>query len=425
MGERPMNQKITSFYRLTKPEKDRLIEECRKRIEAEKIKEIETVRKILEELLEEKWEKKKKTAQAETKKMLEDLQRQVTEAQAWERQRSTEAGELKKKLEAAETRNSEINGDLALANGRANNSQERLKTFEARNVTLQGKLTNAEKQVSELEGKLISVNDSNDTLRSLYNASENMVGNLRKLHSEDARRIEELESELKTKQSETGAKSEEVRKYAREVSVLEKKLSQMEEKHEKETSSAWRCGWFIGILLAAALCVSIFPTQYVTDSPVPAEQNSGVSAEYTGGGNCFDYFSGFGELRFDNGTVCQGFWANGWLAYATEYRFPDDSVYSGNMGTNSRPLGAGICTRTDGETIFGIWSWAQEKNVKVGTDDEEYIYTGLLRFGKPYGYGIFGGFGEKESFVGEFYDDMFQNGTWIAPDGTLRKINNH
>ena len=42
-----MNQKITSFYRLTEQEKDRLVEQCRKEIEARKVWEIEEVRKIL------------------------------------------------------------------------------------------------------------------------------------------------------------------------------------------------------------------------------------------------------------------------------------------------------------------------------------------------------------------------------------------
>ena len=110
-----MNQKITSFYRLTKPEKERLVEQCRKRIEEEKIRDAETVRKILEELLAEKWDKKKKTAQTEMQKMLDELQRQVTEAQEKERRTGTDAADLRKKLAAAEAKNSELQSRLTAA----------------------------------------------------------------------------------------------------------------------------------------------------------------------------------------------------------------------------------------------------------------------------------------------------------------------
>ena len=184
-----MNQKITTFYRLTKQEKDRLVEQCRGEIEERKVRELEEVRKILEELLETKWETKKKTAQREMQKLLDDLQRQVTEAQERERRNSADTGELRKKLDAAELRNSELSGDLALANGKANNSQERLNASETRVVGLAEKLTDAEKTVSDLQGKLTASNESLDTLRRLYSTSEKTTANLRKLHSEDARRI--------------------------------------------------------------------------------------------------------------------------------------------------------------------------------------------------------------------------------------------
>ena len=415
-----MNQKITTFYRLTKQEKDRLVEQCRGEIEERKVRELEEVRKILEELLETKWETKKKTAQREMQKLLDDLQRQVTEAQERERRNSADTGELRKKLDAAELRNSELSGDLALANGKANNSQERLNASETRVVGLAEKLTDAEKTVSDLQGKLTASNESLDTLRRLYSTSEKTTANLRKLHSEDARRIEELETDLAAKEQEAEKNAAEAKKYQKEAALLDKKLSRESEQHKKDKNSAKQVSVFLGILLA--LCVVIFPTQYVTDFPVPAEQNAGVSGTYTGGGNLFDYFSGFGELRFDNETVCRGFWANGVMPYASEYVFPDGGVYSGAMGINNRPFGAGIYTRLDGEKIFGIWSWAHEKTVKVGED--EYTYTGPMRFGEPYGYGVFDGTSREGRFAGEFYDDIFRNGTWIQPDGTVEKINN-
>jgi len=432
-------KKVETFYRLTKQEKDRLVEQCRKEIEARKVREIEEVRKILEELLETKWEKKKKTAQTEMQKMLDDLQRQVTEAQTRERQNSTVADGVTKKLTAAEARNSELSGELALAYGKLNNCQERLKTSEERAISLLEKLTGAEKLVGSLQGKLMASEenagnlqnqltaaaDTNDTLRRLYSASGTTVENLRRAKSEDARRIKELEESLDAKAQEAETSAAEAQKYQKETVILEKKLEQENEKHATQKMSAWRGGWIFGILLAAVLCVVIFPTHHVSDSPIPSARYSGVTGRYSGGTNMFDQFSGFGEVNYDNATVCRGFWANGWLLYASEYVFQDNGVYSGNLGTNSRPLGAGTYTRTDGEKVFGLWSWAQEKTVKVGEDDVEYIYTGPMRFGKPYGYGIFDGSDEKERFVGEFYDDCFRNGTWIGADGATRKLNSH
>ena len=430
-------KKVETFYRLTKQEKDRLVEQCRKEIEARKVREIEEVRKILEELLETKWEKKKKTAQTEMQKMLDDLQRQVTEAQTRERQNSTVADGVTKKLTAAEARNSELSGDLALANGKLNNFQERLKNSEERAISLLEKLTGAEKLVGSLQGKLMAseenaVNlqnqltaaaDTNETLQRLYSTSETMVENLRRAKSEDARRIEELEESLDAKAQEAETSAAEAQKSRREAAVLEKKLEQENERYEVQKSSAWRGGCFVGVLFAAVLCVVIFPTHYITDFSVPAEQNSGISRTYSGGVNMFEKFSGFGELDIDNESVCSGFWANGLPVFATEYVFPDGGVFCGSMSPDNRPMGAGTYTRLDGEKVFGLWSWAREKTVRVGASDAEYIYTGPLRFGEPYGYGVFEGTEEENRFVGEYYDDIFRNGTWIEPDGTPRKVN--
>ena len=426
-----MNQKITTFYRLTEAEKKRLVEQCRKRIEEEKIRDEETVRKILEELLDTKWETKRKKAQTEMQKLLDDLQRQVTQAQVSNEElkkelRST-AGtriDLEKKLGAAEIRNSELSGDLALANGKANHSQDRLKASEQRVVSLAEQLSAAEKKVTELTGQLSAAGESTETLRRLYSASEKMVANLRKLHSEDARRIEELENDLSAKEREAEANAAEARKARKEAANFEEQLTQERTQHEKENNSLDFCSALFGVILASILCMLIFPTQYITDFPVPAERNSGVSGTYTGGGNMFDLFSGFGELLFDDGTVCRGFWASGVMPYATEYVFPDGGVYSGAMGFNNRPFGAGIYTRWDGEKVFGLWTWAQEETVKVGADEVEYIYTGPLLFEEPYGYGVFYSSDGNEQFVGEFYDDCFMNGTWTGADGTERKINN-
>lgn len=431
-----MNQKITSFYRLTKPEKERLVEQCRKRIEEEKIRDAETVRKILEELLAEKWDKKKKTAQTEMQKMLDELQRQVTEAQEKERRTGTDAADLRKKLAAAEAknselqsrltaaeaRNSELNGDLALAGGKANLSQERLKSSEERVIRLSRQLETAEGEIRSLKDQLENSSDTNDSLRSLYTASDTAVGDLRKKLSESARTVEDLKESLKEKESEANAYAAAAQESRKEVKLLEKKLAEEVSKGEKESFTSWRSGLLIGLVLAAALCVIVFPTHYVTDLPVPAEQNSGISGTYTGGGNRFDRFSGFGELAFDDGTVCRGFWANGWSVYATEYVFPDGGVYSGNMWLNMRPCGAGTYTRPDGEKAFGIWTWATEKTLRAGPNEEEYVYTGPLRFGEPYGYGEFDGSGEGGDFVGEYYDDGFRNGTWYRPDGREARI---
>ncbi len=434
-----MNRKIASYYRLTKQEKDALVEQCRKRIEEERIKDTETVRKILEELLEAKWDKKKKTAQEGMQAIVDDLERQVMEAQASANRNSASGSELRQKLAASEKRESELQTKLNLTEARLSE----LRSDHAKQIgELKKKLMDSENTVSTLRTAQTKAEDANlrktqqeavkeaelknqltfsqetvDTLRKLQTTNETTIANLRKKLSESARENEDLRGELKNKIDISSSLQKD-----KEIQTLEKKIKQMTEEHKENISSARGLGLLLGWVIAAALCVITFPTQYVTDVPFPPEQNLGLSGTYSGGLNMFGNYAGFGELHSSNETVCNGFWTAGNIVFATEYIFPNETVYVGVMREDHRPWGPGTYTRVDGESVFGFWSWAQEKEVTIRENDKEYIYTGPTRFGKPYGYGIFKEVGEERRFIGEYYEDYFRNGTWIESDGTIKKV---
>lgn len=407
-----MEQKITSFYRLTEREKKQMVEQCMREIEARKIRETETVRKILEELLEEKWNVKKKNAESEMRVLLDELTRQVNEAQSNERKNNDYLTNSAKRLAESEARNE--------------SREKQLKDSEARCLSLQKKLTKSEKRVDELTEQLAEANDISTMVMETCNESAETIKSMKKENSDNEAKIGVLEEELKRKSADSDSFSSEAQRLRREKRLLERDKKKLTE----QKVVARRLSFIAGVAITAAVFVMIFPTRTASYQRL---LKSGVTEIYNGGANMFDNLSGFGKVVGDDGIEYAGFWANDLLIYSTEFVLEDGSTYSGSMNGVNRPLGFGIYTRKNGGQSYGIWTWATEKTVKVsGVSDTdgaeeteekegtEYTYTGLLRFGKPYGYGTFESTDDGSIFVGEFYDGIFENGTWIMPDGSRK-----
>lgn len=381
-----MNQNITSFYRLTESEKAKIVEQCLREIEEKKIRDTETIRKILEDILDAKWISKEKKAKDDTQKIVDELECQIAE--------------LSESLSASEEK--------------AENYRTQLKNSDERCFDLRERLTDTEKKVESLNDRLDTAVNSGNILAEAYNMSDRTVEKMKKEKSENLAKIEELEEALKNKNEEADNSSSEAKKLRSEKRRLEREAKT----HKEQKSTAWRFGLFVGIIATAGLCFTIFPTRYVEYQRVSED----VTDIYKGGANAFDYPSGFGELSGNDGVEISGFWANGALLYATEFAFSDGSTYSGTMNTDRYPIGIGAYTRPNGEKDYGIWWWADEKTVTLTDSETEYTYTGLMRFGKPYGYGVFVSADDGSIFSGEYYGGAFGNGTWLMPDGTTKPV---
>jgi len=121
-----MNQKITSFYRLTEQEKDRLVEQCREEIQARKVREIEETRKILEELLEAKLAKKE----------------------------NNRMSKLERKLEAARAQSGELRGELTTSKKQITDLQECLTVSEKHSAHMLQKLADYEEEIQKMKRHL-------------------------------------------------------------------------------------------------------------------------------------------------------------------------------------------------------------------------------------------------------------------------------
>jgi|GEM_PF-949069 len=364
-------KQITTFYRLTEQEKKALTEQCRKKIEEEKIRDTETVRKILEELLAEKWDTKEKAAQNEMRNIVDELQRQVTEAQA--QQNSEEVRGLKEKLTSSEIS--------------VRSLREKLESSEREIHSLREQLTRSDGLVSNLQVRLIASEDHSGELKKSLKESEDYSGELKK-------------------------KLTEAENHSAEA---ERQTAEFRKKAEKREFLHLLGGVLAGIFLGAGVVFSIMPAGFVSGRAVCNRKTGEQIGEYTGGLSVFSRYSGAGTVMLADQTQYSALWIGGFQNRQYSYEFPNGTSYTGGLSDRYRPEGEGIYVGTDGTEVSGVWSWVESQDG----------YTGMILDGERYGYGtLISAVTEGKVFTGEFRRNVFTNGTETYANGDTAQILN-
>ena len=363
-----MNQKITSFYRLTEQEKEKLIRECRIRIEEEKVREIGEVRKILEELLEEKWSRKENVRVSGLQKKLEEERRLNRILQERQELSEADAADLRARLKTAE-KNAE---DL----------QERLTKAEAEKDELQDLLSLAEEQIGDYGNRL--------------EQSEKEAGDYR-------RRMEEAQSELEFMCLQPKDEKTEKRppRRRRQKSSLRKKIA------------LGLAGCFAGLTLTAAVGAFVVPVRYYEAEASQKLWYTDGTYTVSYGENLFGNIAGFSYSRIGDDVQTTDIVFDGRSLGLMQTYFPDGSRYCG-IGVFARPDGFGVYTLPDGERLFGIWDFTED--LEYVMNGETYRYVGMLRSGQPHGYGVLEDSAGNRCFSGEFSESMTIQGEWLPEE---------